>query len=76
MREEEKVQVHGGGIDVLSEDERATVFQYADFNVLALCQLASKLCGRQYIAFATLPRYQHALFPLFNEQVLSPTLSY
>lgn len=33
---------------MLSKYERATVFQYADFNVLALCRLASKLRGGQH----------------------------
>ena len=33
---------------MISKHERAAVFQYADFNVLALCRLVSKLRGGQY----------------------------
>ena len=38
---------------MLSKYERATVFQYADFNVLALCRLVSKLRGGQYCSCDT-----------------------
>ena len=42
---------------MLSEYERAAVFQYADFNTTALCRLVSKLRGYKRIGYKTVWRW-------------------